>query len=95
MSTYAVAAPEQVSPFGGPTSGPWSHKWADPPPDVTVQTSPAGRRSPAAGEVADHIGRELGKGRSLYCIVRDAYVQARIGGFDGRALPTRALRQPE
>ena len=68
-------------------SGPWSDRWGAPPADVAIDVVPRGARAAAAREVADHLCRELELGRSLYCIVRDPYVEERIGGFDGRALP--------
>ena len=72
-------------------AGPWANRWCEPPQDVAIGISPAGARARAAREVAEHVAGELERGRSLYCIVRDRFVQARIGGFDGRALPAEAL----
>ena len=66
--------------------GAWSDRWTTPPPDIAVETLSTGARSRAADEIARHIGGELARGRSLYCIVHDEYVSDRIGGFDGRAL---------
>ncbi len=62
--------------------------WAAPPPDRTVPTIPRGARAVPAAEVAAHIERELSAGRSLYCIVRDAFVVERVSEFDGRCLLT-------
>jgi len=66
--------------------GAWVGRWQTPPLDGAVDTVSPGARARSAGEVAAHVERELRRGRSLYCIVRDAYVADRIGGFDGRAL---------
>lgn len=86
MPSPTRAHQDRAADDGGPAVD-WTHKWGTPPPDVAVATSPAGARARAAAEVADHIAGELRDGRSLYCVVRDAYVVARIGGCDGRALP--------
>ena len=69
--------------------GPWADRWTDPPPDIIIDTSPPGARGRTAEQIAAHVRGELERGRSLYCIVHDSYIRARIGGFDGRALPSR------
>jgi hypothetical protein len=76
---------------GGPEVEPWLQRWVAPPPDVVVGISPPGARARAAREVGEHVISELHRGRSLYCVVHDAYVRERIGGFDGRALPRHCL----
>jgi transcriptional regulator GlxA family with amidase domain len=82
-----VSDARAVAAAGGPEVEPWLHRWVAPPPDVVVGISPSGARARAAREVGEHVISELHRGRSLYCIVHDAYVRERIGGFDGRALP--------
>ena len=67
-------------------SSDWEDRWGAPPPDVPIAAVPVDARAPRARELAAHVAAELERGRSLYCIVRDPYVTARIGGFDGRAL---------
>jgi hypothetical protein len=69
------------------TQNPWTPLWASPPADVAIAITPQDARARSADEVGEHVANELGRGRPLYCIVRDRYVADRIGGFDGRALP--------
>ncbi len=69
-----------------PSAG-WDDRWSAPPPDLAIEIAPPDARERAAREIAEHVAAELGRGRSLYRVVRDAYVRNRIGGFDGRALP--------
>jgi hypothetical protein len=71
--------------------GPWADKWTSPPPDIAIETLPPGGRERAAREVAEHVRDELFRGRSMYCIVHDQYVQDRIAGPDGRALTPHCL----
>jgi hypothetical protein len=65
----------------------WEDRWSAPPPDIAIEVAPPGAREQASREIAEHVAAELARGRSLYRVVRDAYVRTRIGGFDGRALP--------
>ena len=71
-----------------PPASAWADRWGAPPPDVAVETAPAGARAETARQIGDHRVQQLERGRSLYCIVRDHAVAERIGGFDGRALPS-------
>ncbi len=71
--------------------GPWADRSLSPPPDIAIAIKPASGRMRAAAAVSDHIREQLNQGRSLYCIVHDPVVQARLGGFDGRALPEHCL----
>lgn len=64
----------------------WLRRWTTPPADIAIAISPSDARARSASEVGEHVAAELGRGRPLYCIVRDAYIGERIGGFDGRAL---------
>lgn len=87
----AVTPGEGGFESAGAEAEPWSHKWAAPPPDISIPISPPDARARASREVCEHIHSQLRLGRSLYCIVHDVYVLARIGGFDGRALPPHCL----
>ncbi|WP_158276587.1 hypothetical protein [Paraconexibacter algicola] len=78
----ADAAPPRSTP------GPWARKYVAPPPDIAMTITPAGARARAAQQVGAHIATELERGRSLYCVVHDPEILARLGGFDGRALAT-------
>lgn len=71
--------------------GPWADRFLSPPPDIAIAIRPATGRLTSAAAVSDHIREELNAGRSLYCIVHDAAVQDRLGGFDGRALPEHCV----
>ena len=88
MSTLSEPRPAESTALPAPA---WTHKWSAPPPDVAVETCPPGRRERAAREIGEHVAAELTRGRPLYCVVRDGFVAARIGAFDGRALPPHPL----
>lgn len=53
--------------------------------DVAIATEPPDARRASATAIARHVAEQLRAGRSLFNVIDDPFVQARIGA-DGRAL---------